>query len=31
MTQVESHLKQMGQTIPVLHTIQLLDLAYRGF
>jgi glycolate oxidase iron-sulfur subunit len=31
ITQVETHLQQLGRTIPVLHTIQLLDLAYRGF
>lgn len=30
MTQLETHLKRMGQTIPVVHTIQLLDRAYRG-
>ena len=30
LTQVEKHLKEMGRSIPVLHTIQLLDWAYRG-
>lgn len=30
MTQLETHLKQMKQHIPVVHTIQLLDRAYRG-
>jgi glycolate oxidase iron-sulfur subunit len=30
MTQLETHLKQMGQNIPILHTIQLLDWAYSG-
>jgi glycolate oxidase iron-sulfur subunit len=30
MTQLETHLKQMGHPIPVLHTIQLIDRAYRG-
>ena len=29
-TQLQSHLKRLGSPIQVLHTIELLDLAYRG-
>ena len=29
-TQLQSHLKRLGSPIRVLHTIELLDLAYRG-
>ena len=30
MTQISSHLNGQGKSLPVLHTIQLLDRAYRG-
>lgn len=30
MTQIESHLHRQGKQIPVLHTMQILDRAYRG-
>ncbi|MCB0061836.1 MAG: glycolate oxidase subunit GlcF [Caldilineaceae bacterium] len=30
MTQIENHLAGQGQPLPVLHTMQLLDRAYRG-
>jgi glycolate oxidase iron-sulfur subunit len=28
--QIQKHLQQQGQTVPVIHPIQLLDLAMRG-
>ncbi len=30
LTQVQLHLRELGREIPVLHTVQLLDLAYRN-
>ena len=30
MTQISNHLGRLGKPLPVLHTIQLLDRAYRG-
>ena len=30
MTQIETHLKHLGHALPVIHTVQLLDWAYRG-
>lgn len=30
MTQIESHLQRLGKPMPVLHTMQILDRAYRG-
>lgn len=30
ITQLQSHLRAQGAAVPVLHTVQLLDLAYRG-
>lgn len=29
-TQIQSHVRRQGSAIPVMHTIELLDLAYRG-
>ncbi|CAA9572575.1 MAG: Glycolate dehydrogenase, iron-sulfur subunit GlcF [uncultured Truepera sp.] len=31
MTQISAQLKKLGQPLPVLHTVQLLDRAYKGF
>ena len=30
MTQIEAHLRRCGQTLPVMHTMQILDRCYRG-
>ena len=30
MVQIEAHLRRQGQTLPVYHTMQLLDMAYRA-
>jgi len=30
LTQIDAHLRRLGRPLPVLHTVQLLDRAYRG-
>jgi glycolate oxidase iron-sulfur subunit len=30
LTQIESHLRRLGRPIPLLHTVEILDRAYRG-
>ena len=30
ITQIETHLRRLGHDVPVMHTVELLDLAYRG-
>lgn len=30
MTQIQTHLERLGQPLPVLHTVEVLDMAYRG-